>query len=310
MTSQVVVSAPGKIIISGEHAVVYGYPSLVSSIDKRVELRIKRSKKNYIYPAKVANFILRGLRKTEGFLNNKVGLEIGMESTIPVGRGMGSSAAIAVSLAAGISKIVSNKSNLKEINKLAFEIERLQHGNPSGVDNTVSTYGGFLWFRKETKDFKTFSKVKSGRKLNDIVLIDSGKPTENTKQMVNFVSEIYKKNPRKVERLFQSLEKLTRNFLRYLLNEEELSLRELIMENENYLENLGVVSESTKKLIRSIENLGGAAKITGAGGKKGNSGILIAYHPRPYVLLNFAKGNGITTLQVKLGRKGVKVEKE
>jgi len=86
-------------------------------------------------------------------------------------------------------------------------------------------------------------------------------------------------------------------------------LIELIRENERYLEELGVVSDYTIDLIKEIEKIGGAAKISGAGGIKDNSGILLVYHPDKEKLLNFAKEKKLTVLPAKFTAKGVRIEK-
>ena len=183
-------------------------------------------------------------------------------------------------------------------------------GNPSGVDPAIATYGGFLWYRKETSKFKTISKFTRKRKLPRMVLMNSGKPRENTGQMVAKVANLYRKNPKKVDAIFQKIEKLTRNFLSFMLQEKEFSLKDLIYANQRYLEELGVVSGKTRDLIRKIEKIGGAAKITGAGGSKDNSGILICYHPNMKKLLSFVKNQKIEVIKTRLGMKGVQIEKE
>ncbi|KKQ41806.1 MAG: Mevalonate kinase [Microgenomates group bacterium GW2011_GWC1_37_8] len=311
MTSQIITSAPGKVILSGEHTVVHGYPALVAAVDIYAIVLIEKTKgKLSFYPTQASGILLRSLKNCETFLQTKFGgLNINLRSDIPVGCGMGSSASIAVAVAAALMEYTSGKIVLKKINDIAYETEKHYHGNPSGVDVAISTYGGFLWYRKETSSFKVFSKIKPARNLSNIILINSGKPQENTAQMVGRVSELYKKHPKKYEKTFQKIEKITKSFLRFILNEEDVSLIELIKENERLLESMGVVSDSGIELVRKIEKIGGAAKISGAGGRKGNSGILLAYHPEINKLLNFAKKMNIKLLHTSLGAKGVQIEK-
>jgi len=272
------VSAPGKLIISGEHAVVYGYPALVAAVDKRLSISLASGKKK-------------------------------IESDIPIGCGMGSSAAFAVATSAARTFLKKKKLDLDEINKMAYGIEKKRHGNPSGVDNTVSTYGGFLWYRKESEGLKTFSSIKIKGPLPKIYLIGTGKPIESTKEMVTRVGKLYKKDPRNIETIFKKIEKVTRNLLQFFHGEGVVGFQELIKENEALLEKLGVVSDSTVKLIREIEKIGGAAKISGAGGRKDKSGILLVYHKNVKKLQNFAKEKNLELLGVKLGEEGVRIEK-
>lgn len=268
------VSAPGKLIISGEHAVVYGYPALVTAVDKRLTVSCAEKK-------------------------------IKITSNIPIGAGMGSSAAFAVAKSA----IKVGKPNLEKINGLAYEMEKVQHGNPSGVDNTISTYGGFLWYRKEAENLKTFKQITPKIKFSNIFLIYTGKPKESTKEMVSHVADLYRNDKAHFDRVFREIEKITREFLKVLLDESKTDFSSLIKENERLLEALDVVSPKTKRLIRKLEALGGAAKISGAGGLKDASGVLIAYHKDANKLKEFAKRSKLELMKVKLGEEGVRFEK-
>jgi mevalonate kinase len=272
MNKNLKVSAPGKIILSGEHSVVYGNPAIATAVD----LRLTASQSGQI------------------------------ESSIPIGAGMGSSAAFAVvSSALKIGKL-----DLDKINSLAYELEKGLHGNPSGVDNTVVTYGGFLWYRKESESFKTFKQIIPEVKLPKLFLLNSGKPEESTKEMVAQVGELYKKRKNMVGGIFREIEVITKEFLSYLLNDTEPDFGELIKSNEKLLESLGVVSERTMNTIRMIEKEGGSVKISGAGGTKSGSGMIIVYHKDIDRLTLFAKKNNLKLLPLKLGEEGVRIEKE
>lgn len=306
---KVKVSAPGKIILSGEHAVVYGYPDLLSAVNRRLTVNLEAVNGKTILPQPVG-LVKYGLEKLASILGKKwgKGLRIKIDSQIPIARGMGSSAALAVALSGAAFQFAGRTWNLEEVNQYAYEIEKKQHGKPSGGDNTVSTYGGFLWFRKEAEEVKLFHRLKPKHSLK-LLLIDTGKPRENTGEMVGLVKDFSEKYPRKTKDIFQNIEAVTRCFLKFLIAERNYSLRDLIKENEYLLESLGVVSAQTKNIIRKIEDLGGGAKISGAGGKKGSSGIILAYHANLNILRRFAKKENLPILQVELGEKGVKVEK-
>lgn len=278
MLKRVKVSAPGKVILSGEHAVVYGHPALLTAVSRRLSITRERGKKGLI------------------------------DSNIPIGYGMGSSAAYAVALSALKLKLGGEQWDLEKINKEAYKIEKRQHGNPSGGDNTISTYGGFLWYRKEAESLKIFSKISPSKNFPKIFLIDTGKPSESTKEMVNMTGKYYKNYYKKVERIFVNIEGITKAFLKLLTGEENASIIELLKENEKLLEQLGVVSFFTQSIIRKIEKIGGAAKISGAGGKKLGSGIILCYHSNPDKLLKFAEKEKLDMFNVKLGEEGVRIE--
>ena len=268
------ISAPGKVIISGEHSVVYGYPAIVAAVDRRLTVNEKYQ----------------------------------VESKIPIGCGMGSSAAYAVAVSAIRCKIKKQKINKELINKEAYQMERAQHGNASGVDNTICTYGGFLWYRKEAEGLKLYSSIVSKRKLANLFLINTGKPVESTRQMVTQVAKSLTRNKSKYRGLLNDLGETTKAFLRHILGEEKSSLGELIKKNEQLLEKLGIVSETTKELINRIEKMGGFAKVTGAGGLIDKSGVLLVYTEKPNTLQNFGKKENLNLFRVKLGVEGVRID--
>jgi mevalonate kinase len=265
------ISAPGKIILSGEHAVVYGYPAIATAVN----LRLAASKSGKI------------------------------ESDIPIGAGMGSSAAFAA--ASSVFKV--GKLDLEKINNFAYKLEKGLHGNPSGVDNTIVTYGGFLWYRKESESFKTFKQITPKVKLPKLFLLNSGKPVESTKEMVTHVADLYKKRKNSVDSIFKEIETVTKGFLRFLLKETSADFGELMQDNEKLLEGLGVVSKKTKQIIRIVEKEGGCAKISGAGGIEEGSGMVIVYHKDIKKISLIAKKYGFDITSVKLGEEGVRIEK-
>lgn len=280
--SKIRVSAPGKIILTGEHAVVYGYPAILSAVDRRL--------------------VVQGW-KTGRQTEIKV-----LTSDIPIGVGMGSSAALSVASAVAKIAIEKNRWNLDTINSAAYELEKKYHGNPSGGDNTVVTYGGFLWYRKETKAFKLFKQIVPKIKMPNFFLVNSGTPKETTAEMISKVANFYAKNPKKTIRLLTQIEKIAKDFLRLLI-EGNGDWAEPIIENERCLESLEVVSELGKKLIKRFEKIGGGAKISGAGGAAAGSGILLVYHRDEEKLRNFCETSNLEIFSVKLGEEGVRIEK-
>jgi len=309
VANKVKVSAPGKIILSGEHAVVYGFPEILCAIDKRLSVEIEEGEKGLkVKPDQgktLVEYALEVIKKKLG-LNGLRNLKVQVDSQIPIGSGMGSSAAFAVAITGALFEFLKLPRSLKKINGIAYEIEKKQHGTPSGGDNTISTYGGFLLYRKETETFKVFSPLKT-KVLPSICLINSGRPEESTGEMIKTVRDFIVKSPKKSEIIFKEMEKITRGFLKFLSGEKQ-NFGDLIARNERFLEDLGVVSLRTISLIKKIESLGGAAKISGAGGVKGNSGIILAYHQNPKVLLELANKEKLDVIDVKLGAKGIRNE--
>lgn len=317
------VSAPGKIILAGEHAVVYGKPALVAAVDKRLTVRIKTRKNGEIkiFSRQPSSQIKEAVRKTEENLAllrsdrlSKIlksrGLAIEVVSEIPVQAGMGSSAAVAVATVGGLlalsKKIKRFSDEDKElINKVAYQVEKKIHQNPSGIDNTISTFGGFLWFKKG----KPFKRIKLGS-LPRFVFVNTGKAEETTGEMVRYLKNKIenRKNTKQILRSFARIERQTKNLLLGLKDKNKRKIIKAIKECEENLEMLGVVGEFAKKLIREVERIGGGAKICGAGGIKDRSGILLCYHQKPEKIFALAKSLNLEAFEAKLGEEGVYIK--
>ena len=267
------VSAPGKVILAGEHAVVYGYPAIVAAIDRRIKVTVRREKSDRKYTGLV-KYILERLR-----VFHQVKLTI--KSDLPIGSGLGSSAALATVMVWALLP----KASLAEKNQWIKFFEDYQHGQSSGVDQTIVREGGFLRFQKG--EFKTIKLP-----IKQVILIDSGKPKESTGDMVrqvargNFAEE------------FKQIGKLVDKWQ-----------PELIQENERLLEKIGVVGPRAKKIIRQIESIGGMAKICGAGGVKVGSGMLLVVHKDEKKILQLIKQEQWRYMKVDLGESGVSYER-
>ena len=286
MNKKITFSAPGKIIISGEHAVVYGYPALVAAVDRRIYLELKLNKDFWKWR----------------FRSGVSGIS-----------GMGSSAAYATLEAAGLSWIVNQKLDLEKISRIAHEIENLAHGTASGVDTTIVTYGGILKYEKQEK----FNKINNLNKINKIpkfLIVNTGKPAETTGMLVEMVSEKRKAKSEKLQfktkNLIKDIGQLPEKFVKALKEGDLNALSDLIKENERLLEKLGVVGEIAKKIVRDIEEIGGVAKICGAGGIKKGSGIALVYHKDLDVIRKYCRRKKLECFEVELGGEGVRREKE
>lgn len=273
-------SAPGKVILSGEHAVVYGKPALVCAIDKRLTLTLLESTTTK-YTDTVMPIVEGTVRE---FLKQKkepirdCGYSYSIISTIPMGRGLGSSAAYSATIAAGLLELFTGREwSIPEINVCAYKIEKYFHKNSSGVDTSTSVMGGLIYYRKEFEFLKTISSlsIKIPKQFTDrLLLIDTGKPTETTGDMVQQVGASFNANPKKVEGLLNDIEKITKRFVVSLMKEDIGLFQESIRENEMALERLGVVSRSTKALLERMGD-SGVGKVTGGGGKTGASGFVL-----------------------------------
>ncbi|HEV7517053.1 MAG TPA: hypothetical protein VGR07_12200 [Thermoanaerobaculia bacterium] len=364
----VTVSTPGKLILMGEHAVVYGRPALVAAVDLRLFARFSRGsepgrlrielpglaagcdsawpevlgyarqtrerwERYAAEPGPESFQALRGadpihlvkvaLGEAAGSLpplpaGGEESLDLRVESHLPVGSGMGSSAAAAVAVVAGyLAWRGAGRGagfDLPEIERLAHEVERRQHGTPSGVDAATVTRGGLLWARRrpegETRGLAVEPLAARAGLLSRLAVYDTGTPAEATGAVVAAVRLRAAGDPRRHERLLDRIEEATRGLRAELTAEAEDPRRvvELIRACEAGLEELGVVPEAVRERVRAVEAAGGAAKISGAGALTGPAaGTLLAYHPEPDLLVRLP-ALALPQYPVHLGAAGLRRE--
>lgn len=349
------VSAPGKIHLLGEHAVVYGKPALLATVNLRVTVTLTP----IVIPAKAGIYTNRqssssnkdGSRIKSGMTEKlkeiiepivKKSLQVKkippyqleIDSRLPIGSGLGSSAAISaayigalllflksqnvtLNLFQGLTKIpkqVRNDNNnldLTLINDLAYEAEKVFHGNPSGADNSTIVFGGLIWYRKEIPELKLIQQVPFSipdKLAKNFVIINTGTPKQTTKEMVELVRVKRKAERGKFRKIFDIQEQLVKDLLIALKETDENKLIQIIRAGEKNLESIGVASKFAQDIIRKIEKAGGAAKICGAGASKGPTGVLLCYHPDPAVIKKIAKDLNLECFQTELGVEGVRKE--
>jgi mevalonate kinase len=305
----IAVSAPGKLHLLGEHVVVYGKPALLAAINKRIFVTISETKKK-----KIDDLSLEELKKViENAIKKKYRISkirpytISISSHIPIASGLGSSAALSVALTFALLTFLGIKANKTTIFDIAYTGESFFHGNPSGGDVATVIEGGFLWYRKDFEFLKIFSPLpfKPHKNIGQFILINSGKPKESTKDMVEKVAQFKIAFPQKTQALFNSQEELTKQMVIALKEGDQDCLIECIKLGERNLEKLGVVGRKAQSLVRMIEKLGGAAKITGGGGFKEGSGMLLVYHKDMERLLSFAKQKYSEVLKIQIGTEGL-----
>lgn len=273
-------SAPAKVILSGEHAVVYGKPAFVAAINLRLQVTVHEGESSRTgILGEIINEVKRYMKaKGQPFSDRACRLEV--VSAIPVGRGLGSSAALSVAASAGLLEFFTGREPEQEtVNNCAYTVEKLFHANPSGVDTTASCYGGLIFYRREFDFLKTISKLSMQIPkafASRLWLVDSGKPEESTAEMVGMVGKRYNRNAKKTDGVLSCIEKSTKRFVVACMAEDEMLLRQSITENGKALGELGVVSAPTEKLISDLSILG-TGKVTGAGGKKKGSGFLLFF---------------------------------
>jgi len=313
------VSAPCKVHLLGEWAVVWGKPALLTTVDLRIIASISSSShpEQHALPSGVDSGsiqikkIIEPIVKKELKLKKIPAYHLELTSQIPMGAHLGSSAAVSVVSIAALLSHLKVKWDLDLVNKLAYEAEKVFHGNPSGADNSTITYGGLVWYRKETPDLKIIHSLPfsiPARLTKNFMVINTGTPTQNTKQMITKITSLFEKKPKLKEQFLTLQEQLVRELLPAIKNADEKEVIRIIREGEANLELIGVCSPEVKKIIRQIEAAGGAAKICGAGSDSGPTGVLLTFHPNPTKILSLAKSENLDYFKTNLGVEGLRLE--
>ncbi len=268
-------SSPAKVILFGEHFVVYGVKAILCAINKRITVTAEIIKENKIsIKSNIGNLELEPNKEISEinsplkpfyYLANKlledqnIGIKIDVKSDIPLGVGLGSSSACCVAGAAAISRLF-NKTSKKEILELAIEAERTIFENTSGADCTVCTYGGIMEYDKRNG----FSKIES--EPNFHLVIANSNMEHSTKSVVKDVKQFKEKDENIFSTLCNKESKLVEDVLELLKDNNIVELGNKITENQEYLETIGISNEKLRKMIQIGQNKSFGAKITGAGG--------------------------------------------
>lgn len=315
----VTVSVPGKIHLMGEHAVVYGRPALLAAINKRMRVSVQTNTSKNSNPITVvstepssyavyaAEFVMDTLH-----IQSKEHIAITIDSDIPAGFHLGSSAAVASGVAGALMYFYKHLWNPIKINELAYEIEKKQHGNPSGGDNTVVCMGGLIWYRKELEFLRSIWQLpyKPHVSLNHFFLINTGRPQETTGEMVSFVkSQISNHNFQK-EIVFHQNEEQTKRITVALKEGNENELIDAMRIGEHTLETMGVVNTEVMSVMRTIEKTGSAVKILGGGGRASGVGYMLCYTTDKERIKSICNVKQWGVEEVLLGEEGIRLDEK
>ncbi len=277
--------APGKIILFGEHAVVYGRPALAvpvtqvraevevmdaaepgiwidaPEVDLHAELNTRPS--DHPVASVIHNFLF--LWRLSPFPN----LKVRITSSIPVASGLGSGAAVTVALTRALASHFGHPITDEEVNAFAYEIEKLHHGTPSGIDNTVITYASPVYFVKG-KPIETF---RVGTPFT-IIIGDTGIHAP-TKESVGDVRKLWQADPSKWEAVFDQVGEIARTARAAIESGEIDQLGKLMNENHALLQEMTVSSPELDALVAAARQAGAlGAKLSG-GGRGGNMIALV-----------------------------------
>lgn len=322
MLNHLKLSSPGKLILCGEHSVVYGKKALATAISLRTHLNATR------HSSDVSSFLINLIDinrsiKLDGELfhsmkrefeskcdeseiarldnamdhilkqrNDKeqpdkqleavklliistgklewthlAGIELNLSTQIPLSSGLGSSASFAVCLSAFFllaSKNIHNldDSNLDRINRYSFYIEKLFHGKPSGIDNSLSTFGNYVLFEKGC----IVDKFQSNLNL-PILLVNSCVPKQTLEQVLK-VRRLHEKHTQLFDHLMESVDLIVQKYVQLLKLDllDNTGLEELININQGILYSFHVSNFELNTIVNLANKYQFSSKITGSGG--------------------------------------------
>ncbi len=254
-----IASAPGKIILFGEHAVVYGKHALVSAINLRCRVKVEKSDRIRIRSPfgesgldfRVHPYVSFAIKRFSEVRKIR-GAEITIESDIPPGSGLGSSAAVTVATLKALDAEFEAGLSDEDICDFAKMVELDVQGRASGIDPTISTFGGAYLFpeKKAVEVPYSFFVVYMGEK--------------STSEMVAKVATLRERYPDVVESVFNAIDAIALLAAKRIGDAD--TVKELIAINQSLLRAIGVSTPEIDAAIAELERKNVKAKITGAGG--------------------------------------------
>jgi mevalonate kinase len=329
-------SAPAKVILFGEHFVVYGSPAILAAINKRISVDArtiihdenkivirsdigvageyhKNGEFNALEGGSKAKAVLDPLygairqvllmrNKKKKKKKKNIGIEIGISSRVPPGIGLGSSAASCVATVAAVDSLFQKNPSRQKVCKLAIESERLIHKRTSGADCYVSTFGGLMQYYGKSKSFKN---IETKRSLSLVVASTGIK--HSTSDLVAGVKRF--KDTNRI--LFESLSKQASDICLQACTAIESGkcdkIGELMNENQIILQQIGISHHKVRDIIDICSKAGAmGAKITGAGG--GGAVIALAASKQESTkIASHVKAAGYQSFEVEIDYKGLYV---
>ncbi len=337
-SKSLIATAPAKLIISGEHSVLYGQPALAMSVNRyttttttwsanskihfnlldlayaksytlqtlqNLAKNLHEDYNSFLAGKKSINSVIKrpfellqySVSRMLEVLNIKLpsGVDISVGSNIPIGCGMGSSAAAVVSTVSSLTKLLD--CNWQRDEQLAFcrEVENLQHGRSSGLDLHLVTYGGCVRFENGLIQTRPAPNMS-------FTIVNTGQPESSTGTCVTQVAPVFAADAG----LATEFAAVTNQIDTALAANNLSEFKDGIRANHRLLCRIGVVPAKVANFISAIEATGGAAKICGGGAVSGNNaGVVLIIAERDVQDVISNHGYEIQTIQVDTN--GIKI---
>lgn len=308
-------SAPGKLILFGEHFVVYGMPSIATAIEARTVAEVQRAQSYSLVDDRPetpgykrekfdqqADSIQRIFRAA-GVDSSKV--KIVLSGNLVAASGVGASAASCAAMAAAVNEEFKLGLNLEKVNDVAYEGEKGYHGIPSGIDNSCSTFGGFIWFKRDPASNKSTLRPLDSKISLSIVVGNTGM-TSNTTKVVEDVKKQKERDPEKFRKIFANYVMIVDAAKAALERKDLAKIGRLMSENHILLREIGVSCPELERLVEiSSKNGSLGAKLTGTG--RGGLAIALVTEDTEKQVASAIEEAGFRSEITKIGAEGVKV---
>ncbi|WNY27366.1 mevalonate kinase [Methanolapillus ohkumae] len=311
-------SAPGKIFLFGEHAVVYGKTAIACAIDIRAQVSVEEilvpavqmkgpgnnvdlnpRKHPYIYTVVDKFRKLADLPDDNTSSKSGKGIAIDIHSEIPVGSGLGSSAAVTIATIKALDVFYGTDLPLDEIARMGHQVELEVQGMASPTDTFVSTYGGLV-------------RIPDRKKLDFFdapIVVGNTRKFASTRKLVSNVASLKERHPQVINQIMDAIGTISEVGVNFVCVNDLSTVGELMNINQGLLDSIGVGSYELSELVYASRKAGAlGSKITGAGG--GGCMIALCEHKNLSRVAHSIKRAGGDAFICRTSNAGVRVEKD
>ncbi|GMV18425.1 MAG: mevalonate kinase [Polyangiaceae bacterium] len=288
--------ACGKVILLGEHAVVYGVPAIAAGIERGAEASAQHAEVSLLWlgEARISAADDSDLGRAFAALVRELGAApavVRATSELPVGAGLGSSAALGVAIARAVLELGGGGPEARVL-AAASAWERVFHGNPSGIDTAAAAHGGCIWYTKQGGT----EPLALGSTLTLAIAVAG--PPASTKAMVESVARLGERRPEVFRKSLAGIESLVKNARLALEAGDVTGLGRLLDLNQMLLSGLMVSTEEIETACRVAREAGAlGAKLTGAGG---GGAVIALCEADPEPVLDAWRRQGLTCFSTRV----------
>lgn len=325
MKKRVKVSAPGKLMLFGEHAVLYDHPCLVTAVDSMITVSVERTKDGFLelnapevgikrhkkairrltiqeVTPKSARFVEAAVKNFFQRFEVSGGVKIRTASGFSSQFGFGSSSAVTVAVFTALAELFKKRLSRRQIFDLSYQTVLEVQGVGSGFDLAAANWGGTLYFTKAG------DKVRPVKHKKIPLVVGYTGIKADTSILVRQVAELFRHKPKATGRIFDEIGNIVENATSALENGKFKELGKLMDLNQELLDKLGVGSKELARLILAARNAGAfGAKLSGAGG--GDCMVALVGKDRKKAVEEAINAAGGQVLKVETAAEGFKIER-